>query len=204
MSGDCITIMCVDDHALVLDGLALVIDLQPDMRVVATATRGQGAVESYKKHRPDVTLMDLQLPDMSGVEAIRAIRQDFPEARIAVLTMYQGDHDVYTAFAAGAGAYVLKDAHSEELVRVIRDLHAGRSIQRASALGGLQALATNREQQVLQLLADGKRNKEIAAALGISEETVHTHLKNVYEKLGVSDRTLALTIAMRRGIIHLR
>lgn len=198
-----ITVMCVDDHAVVLDGIALVINLQADMAVVATTTRGEEALDLYAKHRPDVTLMDLRLRGMDGVDTIKAIRGTFPEARIVVLTMYEGDQDVYRALAAGADAYLLKDAHSDELIRVVREVHSGRTIDAAPSLAAQPAL-TRREQQVLQLIADGKRNKDIAAALGISEETVHSHLRKTFEKLHVNDRTHALTVAIRRGIIHVR
>lgn len=198
-----ITVMCVDDHAVVLDGIALVINLQADMAVVATTTRGEEALDLYKKHRPDVTLMDLRLRGMDGVDTIKTIRREFPEAHFVVLTMYEGDQDVYRALAAGADAYLLKDSHSDELIRVVREVHAGRAIDPAPPLASQPAL-TNREQQVLQLIAHGKRNKDIAAALGISEETVHSHLRNTFEKLQVNDRTHALTVAIRRGIIHVR
>lgn len=207
MKGGRITVMCVDDHTIVLDGVALVINLQPDMAVVATTTRGEDAVELYRKHRPDVTLMDLRLRGMDGIETIKAIHGEFPGAHIVVLTMYEGDQDVYRALAAGADAYLQKDTHSDELIRVIREVHAGRTAARAEAATlspPSQPALTNREQQVLQLIADGMRNKQIAATLGISEETVHTHLKNTFEKLGVNDRTHALTVAIRRGIIHVR
>lgn len=204
MTNQQITVMCVDDHAVVLDGIALVINLQPDMAVVATTTRGEDALDLYKKHRPDVTLMDLRLRGMDGVETIKTIRREFPEAHIVVLTMYEGDQDVYRALAAGADAYLLKDTHSDELIRVVREVHAGRTIDTGASSLSSQPALTRREQQVLQLIADGKRNKEIAAALGISEETVHSHLRNTFEKLRVNDRTHALTVAIRRGIIHVR
>ena len=197
--------MCVDDHAVVLHGIALVINLQPDMAVVATATRGEEAIDLYRKHRPDVTLMDLQLGEMDGVETIKTIRKEFPEAHFVVLTMYAGDQDIYRAIAAGADAYLLKDAQSDELVRVIREVHAGRTAgSSVTASRATHPLLTKREQEVLQLIAEGMRNKEIAAALQISEETVHTHLKNIYEKLNVQDRTQALTVAIRRGIVHVK
>jgi two-component system, NarL family, response regulator len=207
MSQAQITVMCVDDHAVVLDGIALVINLQPDMAVVATTTRGEDALTLYKKHRPDVTLMDLRLRGIDGVEAIKSIRRDFPKARIVVLTMYEGDQDVYRAIAAGADAYLLKDSHSDELIRVVRDVHAGRPVARGEAASSPQPThpaLTKREEELLQLIADGMRNKEIAATLRISEETVHSHLKNIFEKLGVNDRTLALTVAIRRGIVHMK
>ena len=207
MNAPQITVMCVDDHAVVLDGIALVINLQPDMAVVATTTRGEDALALYTKYRPDVTLMDLRLRGIDGVETIKTIRREFPKARIVVLTMYEGDQDVYRAIAAGADAYLLKDSHSDELIRVVRDVHEGRTIAHGEAAPSphtTQPALTKREQELLQLITDGMRNKEIAATLGISEETVHSHLKNIFEKLGVNDRTLALTVAIRRGIVHMK
>ena len=199
---DRITVMCVDDHSVVLDGIALVLNLQADMAVVATTTRGEDALELYRKHRPDVTLMDLRLRGMDGVDAIKAILGEFPEAHIVVLTMYEGDQDVYRALAAGAVAYVLKISHSDEVIRVVRDVHEGRTIDPGAP--AQHAALTRREQEVLQLIAAGMRNKEMAARMGISEETVHAHLRNIFHKLSVSDRTHALAVAIRRGIIHVR
>jgi DNA-binding NarL/FixJ family response regulator len=204
---DRIAVMCVDDHLVVLDGIALVLNLQADITVVATTTRGEDALGLYRKHRPDVTVMDLRLRGMDGVDAIKAIRGEFPEARTVVLTMYEGDQDVHRALAAGADAYLLKDSHSDELVRVVRDVHAGRpdtTLAPPAPSRASQPALTGREQQVLQLIADGMRNKEVAAVLGITEGTVHAHLKNIFEKLRVNDRTQALMVAIRRGIIHAR
>ncbi|NOT27762.1 MAG: response regulator transcription factor [Acidobacteria bacterium] len=201
---DRITVMCVDDHSVVLDGIALVLNLQTDITVVATTTRGEDALELYRKHRPDVTLMDLRLRGMDGVDTIKAIRGEFPEARVVVLTMYEGDQDVYRALAAGADAYVLKDSHSDELIRVVRDVHEGRTVDPGAPNSVAHAALSRREQQVLQLIAAGMRNREMAARMGISEETVHTHLRNIFQKLSVSDRAHALAVAVRRGIVHLR
>jgi DNA-binding NarL/FixJ family response regulator len=201
---DRITVMCVDDHSVVLDGIALVLNLQTDMAVVATTTRGEDALELYRKHRPDVTLMDLRLRGMDGVDAIKAILGEFPEAHIVVLTMYEGDQDVYRALAAGAVAYVLKSSHSDEVIRVVRDVHEGRTIDPGAPAHVSQAALTRREQEVLQLIAAGMRNKEMAARMGISEETIHAHLRNIFHKLSVSDRTHALAVAIRRGIVHVR
>jgi DNA-binding NarL/FixJ family response regulator len=200
-----IRLLCVDDHAVVRQGIALMIDLQPDMRVVASATTGEQAVDLYRQHKPDVTLMDLQLPRMSGVDAILAIRNEYGDARIVVLTMYHGDEDIYRAVRAGAMAYLTKDMLSDDLVRVIREVHAeGRSptMERLAERVRPSAL-TDREMQVVELLARGMRNKEIASELGISEQTARVHMKNILAKLHVSDRAAALGAAARRGIVHI-
>ena len=203
-----ITVLCVDDHPLVLDGIMQKINRQPDMTVVATATDGRQAVELFKRHRPDVTVMDLQLPGMSGLDAIQAIRSENPKARIVVLTMYQGDEDIFRALKSGAATYLLKDTPSDELVRAVRDVHLGLSSLPANVA---QRLATRpfdegltaRGMEVLRLLAAGMRNKEIAAALDISQETVQGHVKKILRTLEVNDRTAAVTVAIRRGIIRL-
>ena len=204
-----IQVMCVDDHRLMREGLARIVGVQPDMKVVAQASSGEEAVEQFRRHRPDVTLMDLQLPRMTGIEAIRTIRAIDADARIVVVTMYQGDEDVHRAVAAGAMGYLLKDTLPDDLIHVIRDVHAGqRAIapeiaavleQRAS-----QPTLTGRELQVLELLATGKRNKEIAAELGISGDTASAHIKSIFLKFNVHDRTAALAEALRRGVIHIR
>ena len=208
MSRPNIRVFCVDDHALVRDGIALIVDSQPDMQVVASAATGVEAVARFKTHRPDVTLMDLQLPTMSGIEAIRAIRAETADARIIVLTMYHGDEDIYQALEAGAATYLLKDTLSRDLIRIIREVHAGgrpipTEIANSLARRPSQASVTPREREVLKAMAEGMRNKEIAAVLGITEETVHAHVKNIFFKLKVRDRTAALTAAIRRGIIRL-
>jgi len=203
-----ITVLCVDDHPLVLDGIMQKINRQPDMTVVATATDGKQAVDLFKRHRPDVTVMDLQLPGMSGLDAIQAIRSENPKARIVVLTMYQGDEDIFRALKSGAATYLLKDTPSDELVRAVRDVHLGLSSLPANVA---QRLATRpfdegltaRGMEVLRLLAAGMRNKEIAAALDISQETVQGHVKKILRTLEVNDRTAAVTVAIRRGIIRL-
>lgn len=203
-----IRLLCVDDHRVMLDGLSLLISRQPDMEVVAKATLGEQAVELFMSHRPDVTLMDLQLPAMTGLEAIRAIRSKAPDAKIVVLTMYQGDEDIFRSLEAGAAAYVLKDALSDHLVTVIRDVHNGnRAIpaelaQRLAARRAQPSL-TPREVDVIRLIAQGLRNKEIGVALGISEWTAKVHVKNILAKLKVNDRAAVIQIALRRGIIHL-
>jgi DNA-binding NarL/FixJ family response regulator len=203
-----IRVLCVDDHPLVRDGVSRKIDLQPDMEVVATAATGEEAVRLYHQHRPDVTLMDLSLPGMSGLEAIAAIRGADPTARIVVLTMYKGDEDIHRALEAGAKAYVLKTTVSDDLVRVLRDVYAGArpmspDIASSLATRATSAPLTNRERSVISLMAQGMRNKEIAAELGISEDTVEVHARNAFVKLNVRDRTSAVTTALRRGIIHL-
>jgi two-component system NarL family response regulator len=190
------------------EGIARIVGVQPDMTVVAEASNGEEAVEQFDRHGPDVTLMDLQLPTMNGLQAIRAIRGKRPDARIIVLTMYHGDEDIYRAVEAGAQGYLLKDTLPDDLIRVIREVHSGQRVlppeivavldQRAS-----QPTLTLRELQVLELLATGKRNKEIAAALGISGDTASAHVKSIFVKFNVHDRTAALAEALRRGIVHI-
>jgi len=204
-----IRVLCVDDHRIVREGIALIINRQPDMEVIGSAADGEEAVAQFKRHRPDVTLMDLQLPAMTGLEAIKAIREDDPDARIIVLTMYQGDEDIYRALSAGAMTYLLKDTLSDDLIRFVREVHAGRRPIRPDVKARLDERASNptltpREVQVMELVSLGRRNKEIAAALGISEETVQVHLKNIFAKLKVSERTAAVNVALRRGIVHLK
>jgi DNA-binding NarL/FixJ family response regulator len=204
-----IRVLCVDDHRLIREGVARIVGVQPDMEVVAEASNGEQAVMQFVASKPDVTLMDLQLPVASGPEATRRIRQIDPEARIIVLTMYGGDEDVHRAFEAGAMGYVLKDAISDDLVHVIREVHAGRRVvtpeiqQTLDERARLPSLSL-RERQVLELVAEGMRNKEIAAALGISVDTTGMHVKNIYTKLDVHDRTAAVAKAIRRGIIRIQ
>jgi two-component system NarL family response regulator len=198
----------VDDHRLVLAGIELMIGRQPDMTVVGSATTGEEAVSLFRQHKPDITLMDLQLPVMTGLEAIRAIRHLAPEARIIVLTMYHGDEDIHRALAAGAWTYLLKDMLSDDLMRVIREVHAGQRLLLPDVKVRLDERATRpsltpREVQVTELIGRGLRNKEIASELHISEETVQVHVKSILTKLSVNDRTAAVNVAMRRGIIHL-
>jgi DNA-binding NarL/FixJ family response regulator len=207
MSTHRIRVMCVDDHTLVREGIALILRRQSDIQVVALASSGEEALELFRIHRPEITLMDLQLGAMSGVQTTRAIRREFPDSRIIVLTMYRGDEDVHRALEAGAATYLLKDTLSDDLIRVLREVHAGTHhlqpgiaallAQRAAG----QAL-TPRETQIVGLVGQGMRNKEIAAALSISEDTVGVHLKNIFSKLSVRDRSAAITVALRRGIIH--
>jgi len=204
-----IRVLCVDDHRLVREGLALIIAREPDMEVVGLASSGDEAIEACVQLNPDVTLMDLQLGAISGVDAIRAIRTRAPAARIVVLTMYQGDEDIYRALDAGAATYLLKDMLSDDLVRVIRQVHAGEHPVTADVRARLAERAagptlTPREVQVMELVSQGMRNKEVAAALGISDETAHVHVRNILAKLRVSDRSAAIAVALRRGIIHVQ
>lgn len=209
MTNPRIRVLCVDDHRVVRDGIALMLERQPDMEVVASAGTGKQAIELFHKHRPDVTLMDLQLPLMSGLDALVEIRRHYPEARIIVLTMYQGDEDIYRALAAGAATYLLKDALTFDLARTIREVHAGQRpippevAERLSARL-MQPVLTAREVTVMELIAEGLRNKEIADRLGITEATAKVHVKHLLTKLNVQDRAAAVTVALRRGIIHLR
>jgi DNA-binding NarL/FixJ family response regulator len=203
-----IRVLCVDDHRVMLDGLALLIDRQPDMKVVASATNGDEAVAKYASVRPDVSLMDLQLPGTNGLEAIQRIRAADPDARIVVLTMYQGDEDIYRALEAGAATYLLKDGLSDQLVSVIRQVQHGDrplmpEIEAQLESRRHQPALTPREVQVVRLIADGLRNKEIAVALGISEQTAKVHVKNILAKLHVNDRAAVISVAVRRGIVHL-
>jgi len=202
-----ITVLCVDDHRIVREGLRMIINGEPDMTVIETAATGSEAVERYRRHSPDITLMDLRLPDMGGVEAIRAIRRFDAGARSIVLTMYNGDEDIYRAIDAGAATYLLKDTLADDLPRIVRDVHTGQPALPPDVQAKLRERAayptlTTREIEVLELLASGRRDKEIALALSISNQTVRVHVKNIFAKLGVSDRTEAMGVAIRRGIIH--
>ncbi len=208
MTAPAIRVLCVDDHRLMREGIVRIVSLQPDIVVVAEARTGQEAIEQFAQHRPDVTLMDLQLPVMNGLQAIRAIKKIDANARVVVLTMYQGDEDIYRALQAGAVAYLLKDSVPDDLIRVIREVHAGNQIISDDVAAKLAARATQpalteRELQVLELLAEGQRNKEIAATLSISEDTARTHIKSIFFKFNVHDRTAALAEAVRRGIVHI-
>ena len=203
-----IRILVVEDHHVVRQGLVALIKTVEDMQVVGEACDGKQAVELFRQQQPDVTIMDLRLPHMNGVEAITAIRRDFPSARIIVLTTYDGDEDIYRALQAGARGYLLKDMSGDDLMDAIRTVHAGRSrippavAQRlADRLGGPDL--TGRELDVLKLIVSGKSNKEIGRDLFISEATVKTHINSLLSKLGVSDRTQAATTALQRGIVHL-
>jgi len=203
-----IRILVVDDHALLRAGLDASIGAESDMQVVAAATTGKEALALFRQHQPDVTLMDLKMPVMGGVEAIQAIRGQYPSAKVIVLSTYQGDEDIYRALQAGATTYVLKDTLAEDLVRVIREVFAGgrplpTPVAQRLADRMLHPDLTARELDVLRLIAKGMRNKEIAARLGISEETTQGHVKNILSKFGLHDRTEAVAVAVRRGIVHM-
>ena len=204
-----IRILVVEDHHVVRQGLVALIKTVEDMQVVGEAYDGKGAVELFRQHEPDVTIMDLRLPVMTGVEAITAIRRDFPRARIIVLTTYDGDEDIYRALQAGARGYLLKNMSGDDLMDAIRTVHAGRSrIPPAVAQRLAERVSgpdlTARELEILKLIVSGKSNKEIGRDLFISEATVKTHINSLLSKLGVSDRTQAATTAIQRGIVHLQ
>lgn len=201
-------VLVVDDHALLRTGVANIISAEPDLRVIAEATNGLEAVEAYQRHRPDVTLLDLRMPVMEGVEAVRQIRARDPQAKVIVLTTYDADEDISRALKAGAKAYILKDISADGLIACIHDVLAGKTYLAPAAAAKLaegvtRVQLTPRELSALRLMADGRSNKEIASALGISERTVKTHLGHLFEKLGVTSRTEAVKVASRRGLVRL-
>jgi len=208
MSPSKIRVLIADDHPVVRTGLALMLKYEPDIEVVAEANNGREAVELFRRHRPDVTLMDLRMPEMDGVEAITAIRSEFPAARIILLTIYDGDEDIYQGLRAGAPAYLLKDAPCEEILEALRAVHAGqRRITREvgarlAERAGFPEL-TERELEVLRLMVRGMSNQEIAAALFITEGTIKFHINHILNKLGVNDRTQAVITALKRGLASL-
>lgn len=203
-----IRVLVVDDHPLIRGGLAAMLATQADMALVGEAAGGEDAVAQYRAHRPDVVLMDVRMPGVDGVEATRRIRAEFPGARVVALSTYGGDADVQRALEAGARGYLLKDTPQDGIVAALRAVHAGRRAlppavaQRLAEHAG-DARLTEREVEVLALMAGGRSNKQIAAEIGRSDETVKLHLKHVFEKLGVADRTGAVTAAVRRGLIRL-
>jgi two-component system NarL family response regulator len=207
VSEKAIRILLVDDHPMIRAGLAATLKPEPDMTVVATAANGKEAVQQYRLHRPDVTLMDLKMPEMGGVDAVRAIRGEFCEAKIMVLTTYDGEEDIFRAMKAGAVSYLLKDTLAENMIRMIREVACGgRPIppEVAQKLTDrlFQPTLTPRELEVLRLVARGLRNKEVAADLKISEDTIQGHMKSIFVKLSVNDRTAAVSVAIQRGIVH--
>jgi DNA-binding NarL/FixJ family response regulator len=203
-----IGVLSVDDHPLLREGIAALVNAESDMKLIAEATNGQEAIEKFRLHRPDVTLMDLQMPALNGIEAIIGIRGEFPNARIIVLTTYAGDVQVLRALKAGARGYVLKGDVRRELLDTIRAVHAGQKRIPPEVAAGLAEHAaedqlTSREIDVLRLIAGGNPNKEIAAQLSIAEDTVKSHVTNILAKLGANDRTHAAMIGLKRGIIEL-
>jgi DNA-binding NarL/FixJ family response regulator len=203
-----IRVFSVDDHPLLREGIAAIINNQPDMLVVTQASDGREAVRLFGQHLPDVTLMDLRLPDMSGIDALIAIRSEYPDARVIMLTTFEGDVEIQRALKAGARGYMLKSAPPNELVETIRQVHKGKKqipqqIAAHLAEHFSDESLTEREVDVLRHVSGGNRNRDIAERLFISEETVKVHIKHIMEKLGASDRTQAVAIAVRRGIIQL-
>jgi DNA-binding NarL/FixJ family response regulator len=203
-----IRVFCVDDHPLMREGIAAVIRNEPDMLLVGEASTGREAIQGFRQHRPDITLMDLRLPDIGGIDAMLAIRTDFEDARIIMLTTFEGDAEIHRSLEAGARGYMLKSMPRKQLVEMIRKVHGGKKFIPPEVAGhlaeflGADALS-KREVEVLQKIAGGNRNVDIADLLFISEETVKGHIKHILEKLGASDRTEAVAIGLRRGIIHL-
>ena len=203
-----IRVFSVDDHPLLREGIGALVNNQPDMMLIAEAATGADAIHMFRQHLPDVTLLDLRLPDMSGIDVLIAIRSEFPEARIIMLTTFEGDVEIQRALQAGARGYLLKNMPPAELLEVIRQVHAGKKrIPPEIASQLLEHMAdevlTEREIEVLREVADGNRNRDIAKRLYISEETVKVHIKHIMEKLGATDRTQAVAIGLRRGIIQL-
>jgi DNA-binding NarL/FixJ family response regulator len=203
-----IKVLTVDDHPLLREGIMAILEGQPDMVVVAEAANGREAVERFRVYRPDMTLMDLQMPEMGGLEAMAAIRREFPDAKIVVLTTYRGDAQAVRALHAGASGYLLKSMLRKELLDTIRAVHSGRrripsEIAAEIAEHHTDDALTDREIEILRLVAAGKANKIVAAELAISEETVKAHMRNILGKLAANDRTHAVTIALKRGIIDI-
>jgi two-component system NarL family response regulator len=209
MTDHTIKIMVIDDQAVVRQGFVALINTVADMAVVAEGTNGRQAIDLYRLHRPDVTLMDLRMPELGGVEAIMEIRKEFPDARLIVLTTYDGDEDIYRSLQAGAQGYLLKDMFFEELEDAIRKVHGGsrripaQVAERLAERMGSSDL-TGREIEVLEQIVAGHSNKAIASRLNISEATVKSHINSILSKLGVNDRTQAATTALQRGLVHLR
>ena len=208
MSEGRIRVLTADDHPLLREGIVAIIQNQPDMTVVSQAGSGREAIQMHREHRPDVTLMDLRLPDMSGIQAMIATREEVPEARVVILTTFEGDVEIQRALEAGASGYFLKSTPQKQLAEAIRQVHAGKrrvppelAAQLAEHMG--HESLSEREIAVLKLVADGNRNREVGERLFITEETVKVHIRHIMEKLDAKDRTQAVAIAVRRGIIQL-
>lgn len=203
-----IRVLCIDDHPLVRKGIASILENEPDIDLVAEGDHGEQALDLYREHTPDVTLMDLRMPRLNGIEAVQQIRREYPDARIIALTSYDGDQDIYRALEAGVRGYLLKETVHTEIVSAIRTVHAGRKLVSQDAAQRLaeyfpQAALTPREIQVLECVARGMSNKDIAQELGTADGTIKMHVQNILAKLNASDRTHAVTTALKRGIIHL-
>jgi DNA-binding NarL/FixJ family response regulator len=204
-----IRVLCVDDHPLIRKGIASILANEPDIQLVGEADGGKEAIRVFRDLHPDVTLMDLRMPDVDGIIATRAIRGEFPDARIIALTSYDGDQDIYGALDAGVRGYLLKESVHTNVVDAIRTVHAGKRLMPQEVADRLteyfpKAVLTPRETEVLALVADGMGNKEIADRLGTASGTIKIHVQNILDKLGAADRTQAVTIAIRRGVLHLR
>jgi DNA-binding NarL/FixJ family response regulator len=203
-----IRILVAEDHVVARVGVKTIVNLQPDMRVVAEASNGQQAIDLYRNHLPDVVLMDIRMPILSGIDAMSAIRVEFPHARVIALTTYAGEADIRRALNAGVKAYLTKDLLQDELLKAIRVVHSGRSYVPASLASALAERGTHpdltpRELQVLELIVQGLVNKQIAYSLDLAEHTVKNHVKSILKKLGAQDRTQAATVAIQRGLVHL-
>ncbi len=208
MNTETIKVLAVDDHPLERKGIASILANESDMQLVGEAGSGREAVDLFRQHHPDVTLMDLRMPEMDGVQATQAIRKEFPEARIIALTSYDGDQDIYRALEAGVRGYMLKEMVHTDVLRAIRTVHSGKRLMPQEVAERLseyfpQVALTPREVEVLGYVARGLANKEIADLLGTASGTIKMHIQNILEKLGASDRTHAVTIAIQRGILHL-
>jgi len=207
-NANCIRVLSVDDHPLFREGVGAIINSQADMSLAGTASNGKEGIETFRALRPDVILMDLRLPDLGGLDVMIALRSEFPDARVIVLTTFEGDMDVQRALKAGARGYLLKSMPPQQMLEMIRQVHAGKKVVPAEIAAGLaehlgEKALSQREVEVLQQVAAGRRNRDIAATLFIAEETVKVHVKHIMDKLGANDRTQSVTIAARRGIIRL-
>lgn len=207
-ASEVITVLCVDDHPLVRKGIASILNNESDMNLVAEAEDGRTAVELFRKHLPHVTLMDLRMPDIDGIQATKQIRSEYPDARIIALTSFDGDQDIYKAIDAGVQGYILKEMVHTEILNAIRVVNSGGKLMPPEVSGKfndneIQAALTPREFEVLTLVAQGLANKEIAVKLGTASGTIKIHVQNILSKLQASDRTHAVTIALQRGILHI-